>query len=127
MRSYMKVAASLLTLAFLFTAPVSASASDSNAGKDQCIDEWMESAASRTCLPTSIVGTPAEEAEECSFVMRCIVNMDCTVENPCDENSGAVVRSGITWQGSINSVSSLQNCHGHIQTSCPSPLTTSQE
>ncbi len=111
-----KAIASLLTLAVLFAAPLSANASDSNAGKDECIDKWMESDAARTCLPTSIVATPAEEAEECSFVMRCIINMDCTAENPCDENSGALVRSGLTWQGSINNVSSLQNCRGSIQT-----------
>lgn len=108
-----KAAASLLTFAVLLTASISANASD--AAKEDCFDQWVQSDANRTCLPIQISGSPAEKAEQCAFTFRCIVNMDCTLESPCNKDSGAIVESGMSWQGAIGDVSRLQNCSGTIQ------------
>ena len=106
-----KIAASLLTLSMLLMAPLNAS--DSDSAKNACIDSWLQSDAARTCLPYQISGSDGS----CSFAFRCIVNMDCTLDKPCNPNSGAVVESGMTWQGAAGDVARLQNCSGTIQAS----------
>ncbi len=125
---FSKVRLSLALLAAIFMLPVGAAIAEdegSSSGQpsqeeiDQavqdCTQRWISSKAANTCLPTSLTADLGGSVAQCDLTLHCVINMDCTLANPCTSSSGAITQQGITWKGPVDEVAGLLNCSGRIQ------------